>query len=60
MDVQLHGTMFTGCVFVFLLKIFSTYKYNHSEGGQQGEAETAVAGTVRLQSDYLVSLFSPL
>lgn len=27
-----------------------------SEGGQQGEVETSVPGTVRLQSDHLVSL----
>ncbi len=26
-----------------------------SEGGQQGEVETSVPGTVRLQSDHLVS-----
>lgn len=58
-DVQLRGTLFTGYVQQpSEHKLSLTFK--NREGGQQGEVETAVAGTVRLQSDSLVCYFRVL
>lgn len=43
---------------LFICSSYTYYAFN-SAGPQQGEAETAVAGTVRLQSDGLVRFPHP-
>ena len=57
-DVLLHGTNFNDGYgpFNFQHSIYPQMHFTDSKGSQSGESQTAIAGTVRLASDGLVSI----